>query len=512
MPSPKKITKLELRNISKSFGDIVANDNISFCVNAGEILGVLGENGAGKSTLMNILYGIYAPDAGEIFINDKRVSIRSPRDAIKLGIGMVHQHFMLIANHTVAENIALGLDDTPFFFPQRFITAKLKQFQEQYGLKINPEAYIWQLSAGEQQRVEIIKVLLRGADLLIFDEPTSVLTPQETEELFAILRQLVAKGKTVIFISHKLGEVLKITNRIAVLRQGKLVGLVETSKTSTQELARMMIDRELSFQPPVTRGYSAESVLAVEQISVKNDIGLMAVRNLSFVVHKGEIFGIAGVAGNGQRELVEALTGLRKIETGTVKINGIDITNTSARFVASNKISHIPEERLRFGVVPAMTVYENSVLNNYYRAPFASGIFLNYSQIKNFAYTLLREFDIQASSIKARVKNLSGGNIQKLILARELANNPQLLIAAHPTYGLDIAATEFIRGLLLKKKKDGCAILLVSEDLEELLILSDHIAVMFEGKFMGILKNKEVNIEQIGLMMAGIVENKDKLA
>lgn len=509
MLSPKKITKLEIRNISKRFGDIVANYNISFCVNAGEILGVLGENGAGKSTLMNILYGIYSPDTGEILINDSPVSIRSPRDAIKLGIGMVHQHFMLIANHTVAENITLGLDDTPFFFPQRFITAKIKRFQEQYGLKINPEAYIWQLSAGEQQRVEIIKVLLSGADLLIFDEPTSVLTPQEAEELFAILRQLVAKGKTVIFISHKLGEVLKITNRIAVLRQGKLVGLVETSKTNTQVLARMMIDSELSCQLPVTRGHSAQTVLAVEQISVKNDMGLMAVSNLSFVVNKGEIFGIAGVAGNGQKELVEALTGLRKIEKGTAKINGVDITNTSSRFITNNKISHIPEERLRFGVVPTLAVYENSVLNNYYRAPFASGIFLNYPQIKNFAYTLLREFEIQASSIKARVKNLSGGNIQKLILARELANNPQLLIAAHPTYGLDIAATDFIRRLLLKKKEDGCAILLVSEDLEELLMLSDRIAVMFEGKFMGIVINKDVNIEQLGLMLAGIVKNKD---
>ncbi|MCX7766725.1 MAG: ATP-binding cassette domain-containing protein, partial [Candidatus Sumerlaeia bacterium] len=365
--------------------------------------------------------------------------------------------------------------------------------------------------AGEQQRVEIVKVLLRGADLLILDEPTSVLTPKETEELFTILRQLVAKGKTVLFISHKLSEVLEITNRIIVLRRGKLVGSVETSKTTKQELARMMVDGELSFHLPVARGNHQEPILAVEEISVKNDMGLTAVRNLSFVIHKGEIFGIAGVAGNGQKELVEALTGLRKIEKGKVKINGIDITNTTPRFITSNKISHIPEERLRFGVVPALAVYENSVLNNYYRSPFAGWIFLNYPQIKNFACALLHKFEIQASSIKTRVRNLSGGNIQKLILARELANNPLLIIASHPTYGLDVAATESVRGILLKRKEQGCAILLVSEDLEELLALSDRIAVMFEGKFMGIVENKDVNIEQLGLMLAGVEKNDKNL-
>lgn len=499
----RKINLLEMRGIYKKFPGVIANNNINFTVRGGEIHALLGENGAGKTTLMNILYGIYHPDSGEIYTNGEKVSIRSPRDAIEVGIGMVHQHFMLIPTHTVAENIALGFKEVPFLYPTKVVEERIRDFTEKYGLKINPKAKIWQLSAGEQQRVEIVKALFREASLLILDEPTSVLTPKETEELFLILKKLGEEGHSVIFITHKLEEVMDISDRVTVLRKGKVIATVNTCDTNKKELAKMMVGREVIFQLEREKVEKGEKVLEVKELSVENDRGLMAVKKISFDVHKHEIFGIAGVSGNGQRELVEAITGLRKAKSGKVKILGVDVTNTSPKTIGDVGVAHIPEERIRFGIVPNLTVYENVVLRDYYHEPFSSGIFLNYPYIKNYSEKIVKEFSIDTPSIETPVKLLSGGNIQKLILAREISTKSNLIIAAHPTYGLDVAATEYIRKLLLKKREEGAAILLVSEDLEEIFELSDRISVMFEGEFMGILPREKANLQDIGLMMAG---------
>ena len=499
----KKIELLEMKGIYKKFPGVIANDNVNLEVKGGEIHALLGENGAGKTTLMNILYGIYQPDGGEIYINGKKVNIRSPRDAIELGIGMVHQHFMLIPTHTVAENICLGFKEAPFFYPTRVIEERIHDFTDRYGLKINPKAKIWQLSAGEQQRVEIIKTLLRGASLLILDEPTSVLTPQETKELFTILKKLVEEGHSVIFITHKLEEVMEISDRVTVLRKGKVVATVRTKDTNKKELARMMVGREVIFKLEREKIERGEEVLKVKDLFVENDRGLMAIKGVSFSVHKNEIFGIAGVAGNGQRELVEAITGLRKVKRGKIEILNVDVTNSSPKRIGDIGVAHIPEERIRFGIVPNLSVYENAVLRDYYHEPFSKGLFLNHHYIKEHSKKLVKEFSIDTPSIDTPVKLLSGGNIQKLILAREISTKSNLIIAAHPTYGLDVAATEYIRKLLLKKREEGAAILLVSEDLEEIFELSDRIAVIFEGKFMGIVPREKANLQDIGLMMAG---------
>jgi len=499
----KKIELLEMKNIYKKFPGVIANDNINLTVKGGEIHALLGENGAGKTTLMNILYGIYQPDRGEVYINGEKTTIKSPRDAIELAIGMVHQHFMLIPTHTVAENISLGFKEAPFLYPTRVIEERIRDFTDKYGLKINPKAKIWQLSAGEQQRVEIIKTLFRGASLLILDEPTSVLTPQETEELFSILKRLVEEKHSVIFITHKLEEVMEVSDRVTVLRKGKVVTTVKTKDTSKKELARMMVGREVIFKLEREKLKKGEKVLEVKNLSVENDRGLMAVKEVSFSVHKNEIFGIAGVAGNGQRELVEAITGLRRVKDGKVEILNVDVTNSSPKRIGDIGVAHIPEERIRFGIVPNLSVYENVVLRDYYHEPFSKGSFLNYPYIKEHSKKLVKEFSIDTPSIETSVKLLSGGNIQKLILAREISTKSNLIIAAHPTYGLDVAATEYIRKLLLKKREEGAAILLVSEDLEEVFELSDRIAVMFEGKFMGIIPREKTNLQDIGLMMAG---------
>lgn len=491
-------------NICKEFPGVIANNHVNLAVESGRILALLGENGAGKTTLMNILYGMYQPDSGDIRINGECVFIRNPLDAIKLGIGMVHQHYMLVARHTVAENVALGLRDVPFFSPVKAIEKRLHEFGERYGLKVNPGAKIWQLSAGEQQRVEIVKALFRGADVLILDEPTSVLTPQEAKELFAILRKMTAAGHSVIFITHKLEEVMAISTDIMALRQGQVVGNVKTSQTGKAELARMMVGREISFKCDKKERLPGPQILGVNGLVVRNDRDMLAVRGISFTVYKNEIFGIAGVSGNGQRELVEAVTGLRKIEEGNVVIEGKDVANLSPKMISRSGVSHVPEERMRFGIAPSLMVYENTVLKDYDRVPFSKSYILNYFHIKNYAKKLIEKFTVSASSVNVPIKNLSGGNIQKLILGREITGNVNLIVASHPTYGLDIGATESIRELLLMKREEGAAILLVSEDLDELCALSDRIAVMFEGKFMGIISAKDVNREEIGLMMAGV--------
>ena len=499
----KKITQLEMVGISKSFHGVPANDQINLSVQSGEILGLLGENGAGKTTLMNILYGLYQPDAGEIRINGKAVKIRTPLESIQLGIGMVHQHFMLIQNHSAAENIALGYKNTPFLFPQKKINDSILEFSKKFNFIIDPQKKVWQLSAGEQQRIEIIKALINGADLLILDEPTSVLTPQEIKDLFVILNQMKSEGHLIILISHKLDEIMDLCDRVTVISKGTVVGHAQTSEVDKKALARMMIGRDVIFNIEKEDIPREKEVLTVDHLSVTGDKGLTMVKDMSFSIYKNEIFGIAGVSGNGQRELVEAITGLRKSDSGSVHINGVDITNVSPRVVYDQGISHVPEERIKFGIAPGLYLYENSILKQHHLEKYTRHKFLTYKNIKEHARSLVKAFQVMTPSIQIETKNLSGGNIQKLILGREISESPPLLVASHPTYGLDVGATEYLRNQLLERRKEGGAVLLVSEDLEEIFELCDRIAVMFQGEFMGILDADDSRLCDIGMMMAG---------
>lgn len=490
-----------MHGIVKRFPGVLANDHISFEARVGEVHALLGENGAGKTTLMNILYGIYRPDEGDIYIKGRRVTIRSPRDAIRLGIGMVHQQYRLVSTHTVAENVILGLPGD-FFFPDRAARRKLEEFSKKYGLHVDPEARIWQLSSGEQQRVEIIKALYRGAEILILDEPTSMLTPGEIDELLGVIRRMAAEGHTVIFITHKLDEVFDISDRVTVLRQGKVVATLKTAEADKPSLARLMVGREVLFRLEKRPAPVGQTVLRVKGLHALNDRGLPAVRDVSFTIAAGEILGIAGVAGNGQRELVEALVGLRPSTQGRVFIQEQEVTNQPPRALIERGVCYIPGERL-IGLVPSLSVAENLILRNYCQAPFTQGAFLDYGAINEYADHLVAQYSVATPSLKTPVKLLSGGNIQRVILARETSHTPTLLVAAHPTSGLDVGATEYIRQLLLAQRDQGTAVLLVSEDLEEVLQLSDRIAVMFEGQIMGILPADQADLETIGLMMAG---------
>ncbi len=499
----KRPTLVSLRRITKRFPGVLANDQVDFEVRPGEVHALLGENGAGKTTLMNILYGLYRPDSGEIWVKGKKVEIRSPRDAIMLGIGMVHQHFKLVLPHTVAENVALGLRGTPFFAPARAVAQKIRELSERYGLPVDPERRVWELSAGEQQRVEILKALIRGAEVLILDEPTSVLTPQEAQELFKVLLRMKEEGHGIIFISHKLDEVLSVADRITVMRRGKVVGTVSARETNKEELARMMVGREVVFRLTKAACKPGEEALLVQDLYARNDRGLLALKGVSFGICRGEILGIAGIAGNGQRELVEVLTGLRRAERGKVLLLGRDVTNRSPRFLSDLGCAHVPEERIRMGIVPGLSVEENLILKKHHRPPFCRWLFLELRAIRAFAQRAVEEYAIMTPSLRTPAKLLSGGNIQRLILARELSGRPAVVIAAHPTYGLDVGATEQIRQLLLRQREEGAAVLLVSEDLEEIMALSDRIAVMFRGEIMGIVPAGEATLEELGLMMAG---------
>ncbi len=503
------IPLIEMREISKRFPpEIVALDRVDLNVERGEIHCLLGENGAGKTTLMNILYGIYRADQGHIIIERQPVEIKTPKEAIKLGIGMVHQHFLQIKNHTVAENIILGLPYSNAFFPLRGIRERIQKISEQYGLNVDTEARIWQLSAGEQQRVEIIKALSREIRVLILDEPTSILTKQETDGLFQSLKKMVKEGLTIIFITHKLDEVKKLSDSVTVLRKGRYVNTLPTSQTSEQDLANLMVGRDVLFQIEKKDTSPGSIILKVENVTAKDDRNLVALKNISFELRESEVLGLAGVAGNGQKELIEVLTGLRKPLTGQIFVRDVELTNRSPRDFNRLGVAHIPEERIGRGIVPDLTVAENLALKEYHSV-FSDGIFLDKEMMKRNAEDSVKTYDIVTPSIGTPVKLLSGGNIQKLILSRELRGNPQVIIASHPTYGLDVGATEQIRKIILEQRENGAGILIVSEDLDEIMALSDRVAVMFEGQFLKIDDTERLGLDEIGLLMSGVTSEGD---
>jgi simple sugar transport system ATP-binding protein len=483
---------------------VIANDGIDLKVRRGAIHCLLGENGAGKTTLVRILYGLYRPDEGKILLGGKPIQISSPRAALTHHIGMVHQHFRLVPTLSVEENVVLGLDEgTGPFLNLRKTRKRIEEISEEYGLPIDPQAKIWQLTVGQQQRVEIIKALYRDASILIMDEPTSVLTPQEVDQLFATLRTLVDDGLTIIFITHKLDEVMEISDHVTVLRQGKVVAAFPTSQTDKPSLARSMVGREVVFRLEKSAVKRGEKLLQVDSVHALNDRGLPALRGVSLDLYGGEILGVAGVSGNGQTELAEVLTGLRRATKGRVILSGKTITNRSAREIADLGIAHVPAERIRMGIVPALSIRENLILKSYRHPPFSRFCFLNRKESDANARRAMDDYQIAAPSDDTAVKLLSGGNIQRVVLARELSGDPRLIVAAHPTYGLDVGATEQVRQILIKERERGAAVLLISEDLEEIMTISDRILVLFSGEVMGIIDADGADVEQIGLMMAG---------
>lgn len=496
---------IELRDITKRFPGVVANDHVNLAVRRGEIHAVVGENGAGKSTLMRILYGLYQPDSGTIQVNGQPVVIDTPRVALDLGIGMVHQHFMLIPVFTVAENVILGSEPTAGLGVLRMLAAQhqVADLCQQYGFVLDPAAKVGNLSVGEQQRVEIVKVLYRGAELLILDEPTAVLVPQEVDELFQNLRRLKEQGKTIIFISHKLDEVLTISDRITVLRRGQAIGTVLAAQTTKAQLAEMMVGRPVLLEldhPPVTPG---EVRLEVKQLRALGGGQRVAVRDVSLAVHAGEIYGVAGVEGNGQTELIEALVGLRPITAGQLLVDGHDVTHTTARAIRLLGVAHIPEDRHRRGIALPMTVWENMILGHHTREEFTHGALLDYPGIREYVRRRIDDYDIRVADVNAPVLALSGGNQQKVIVAREFSFAPKILVAAQPTRGLDIGATEFVERQLLAARSSGMAVLLVSANLEEVLSLADHIGVMYGGELVEEFARGDVTPTELGLYMTG---------
>ena len=502
-----KIQTMEMCNVTKTFPGVLANDRVCFDIHQGEVHALLGENGAGKSTLMRQLYGLYKPDDGEIKINGKVVSFNSPADAIAAGIGMIHQHFMLVPTFSVAENVALGLKSTrePLKDLDK-VSNRINELSKLYGLKVDPSAYVWQLSVGEQQRVEIIKALYRGASLIILDEPTAGLTPQEVDDLFNTLRQMAEDGHSLVFISHKLNEVLAISQRVTVLRDGRVIGTRNTNEVTKNELVKMMVGREV--RPLAPQPLKPGPVcLEIKGLKAMGDRGTEALRGIDLEIHSGEIVGLAGVSGNGQRELAECLAGVRKVSAGSILLDGMDATSMDVKERVDAGLAYIPEERMRDGAIREFSVEENIFLHDHASPRFTHGMFLDFTRMKDFASSLVRSFSVKTPSLDTPIKNLSGGNIQKLIMARELSRQPKLLLAAQPTRGVDIGATEYIHQRLLQQREEGTAILLISEDLDEIIELSDRIAVLYEGRIMGIVERDQATQEQIGLMMAGIMMN-----
>lgn len=497
---------IEMNNITKSFPGVVANQGISFSVNRGEIHALLGENGAGKSTLMSILAGLYRPDAGVIKIDGQPVKLSSPGDALTCGIGMIYQHFRLVHNFTVAENIILGTAHSRFRLNPARIEQAALELSQKYGLDINPSARVYQLSIGERQRVEILKMLYRGCDILIMDEPTTVLTPQEVRELFKVLRYMTGQGKTIILITHKLNEVMEIADRVTVLRKGQVVGSDSIENLDEEKLTRMMVEHEVVYQRLERGGQAGRPVLELSDLQVPGDQGYLAVKKLNLTVNAGEIVGVAGVAGNGQRELVEAIAGLRTPTGGSIRLEGEDITSQGVRERLDRGVNMVPEDRLGMGLVPNLNIMDNSILRSYFTDKFMHRGLLDYGKIREYAGSLVQDFNIFAPDLNHPINFLSGGNLQKLLLGREISQGPRLLVASYPVRGLDIAASEAVFKLLLEERKRGTAILLVLEDLDDIFRLADRVAVMYDGQIKGVMPVENADIEKIGALMLGAQE------
>jgi simple sugar transport system ATP-binding protein len=497
---------LELRGITKRFPGVLANDHIDLTLEEGKILALLGENGAGKTTLMNILYGLYHQDEGEIIVRGQEIKVESPNDAIAAGIGMVHQHFMLVPVFTVTENVMLGDEDIRLggVLDRKSAAEKIRQISKQFNLDVDPNAYIKDLPVGVQQRVEIIKLLYREADILILDEPSAVLTPQEVEGLFDIMQTLVEQGKSIIFITHKLGEVLEVANNITVIRRGKVIGSTIPAEADRQKLAEMMVGRAVSLQVEKDAPQVDETVLEINNLVVVDERQQVAVDGISLEVRAGEVLGLAGVQGNGQTELVEAITGMRKSLEGEINLLGQDVSRATPRQITELGTAHVPEDRQRDGLVLSFPVSENLVLNNYYLPPFTKGVVMQQEAIEQNANTLIQEFDIRTPGGSTNAGSLSGGNQQKVIVAREFSRPIKLLVASQPTRGLDVGSIEYIHGRIIEKRDEGTAVLLVSTELDEIMELSDRIAVMYRGKIVEILDAEEATKNQVGLLMAGV--------
>lgn len=507
---------LELRGITKRFPGVLANDHIDLTVQKGEIHALLGENGAGKTTLMNILYGLYKQDEGEIFVNGQKLDVKSPIDAIKAGIGMVHQHFMLVPVFTVTENVMLGEEDVKYggVLDREKASKKIREISNTYKLDINPDAYISDIPVGMQQRVEIIKLLFREANILIMDEPTAVLTPQEVDELFKIMHTMIEQGKSIIFITHKLGEVIEIADRITVIRGGKVVGSTTPTESDLNNLASMMVGRDVNLEVDKEESKPGDVILKVENLKVLDPQGALMVDDMSFEVHAGEVLGIAGVQGNGQTELVRAITGLTPAVDGEIFLCDQNITHFSPRKITEIGSAHIPEDRQKDGLVLGFPITDNLVLNTYYLEPNSKSIWMDYKTIFENSKNLVENFDIRTPSPMVPVSNLSGGNQQKVIVAREFSRPIKFLVASQPTRGLDVGSIEYIHKRLIEKRDEGCAILLVSTELDEVMQLSDRIAVVYRGKVLDVLDAKNATKELVGLLMAGILpsdEEKQKL-
>lgn len=497
---------LEVRTITKEFPGVVANADVNLTLHRGEILALLGENGAGKSTLMNIIYGLYRPTSGEIWVKGQPVQMSSPRDAIALGIGMVHQHFQLVPVMTVAENIMLGSETLRAgFLDIRTVAQRISDLSHRYNLDVDPYALIEDLPVGMRQRVEIVKALYREADILILDEPTAVLTPQEIEGLFQVMALLRTQGKSIIFITHKLKEVLRIADRITVLRGGRLVGEAIPKATSESELAAMMVGRAVILRVQKAAPQPGAVVLDLENVSARDDLGNWALRNVSLQVCAGEIMGVAGVQGNGQTELVEVLTGLRPQSSGSIRITGKDLSQANPREITVlGESCHVPEDRHTYGMVGSYDVADNMVLNTYFQRPYTNGLTINRTAIQQHARQLVEQYDVRTPSVLTPASNLSGGNQQKMVVAREFSRPIQLLIAAQPTRGIDVGSIEFIHGQIVAKRDEGVAVLVVSSELDEIMALSDRIAVMYQGEIIDIVSGTEATREQLGLLMAGV--------
>jgi len=504
----KKITSLKMEHITKRFPGVLASDDITMTVGEGEVLALVGENGAGKTTLMNILMGLYQPDEGRILINGEEVHFRSPNDAFAAGLGMVHQQYMLVPNMTVLENIALGYKQAWSFvkLDLAMVRERIDEVSKKYGLLVDPDAYIWQLSVGEQQRVELVKTLCLGARFLILDEPTSALTPQETDELIVLLKRMSSE-LSIIFISHKLQEVKDLSDKIAILRHGAVVFEGNTNEHSPSDIAALMTGHEVELPLNEEAPCEGTSVLDIRNLNVKSDRGFLALKDLTLNIRGGEIIGLAGVSGNGQRELAEAINGLRKVEGGEIIFYGENIANKSPHYIIQAGMGYIPEERNTEGIVPSFSLKENLILKDTEREEFSKHSFLNNKAIDKNANDLRVKFDIRSPNVAVAAGSLSGGNIQKVILARELSRKPKFLIAVYPIRGLDLGAAEFIHKQLLEKRREGIGILLISEELDEILDLSDRVAVIFKGQIQKVLNRKDANRRSLGILMAGVKDD-----